>query len=564
MDKKCPSCGNIDGFTPTLLSEEYVCTQCDSTFSEVSHEAYTAPNYRLFCENVIGKMRSELNDACISSAIGQLKKGYINDGKEYAKDFITRLSGVATELYRDYKAGLREEYDFRAIMEGVERLIEFQNLQNPDDEEFQFPGEEDKADIIPSSNPDENNGVGVGDNVDIQNPSEVFSGPSKGRPDLSTIDPNAMVGANASPPEKNEHLALSSFKANVEALKNSLAMLNQSEEQEAQYGSDEGLDHEEKERGMLDALKGAVSNVQSSLNDYLQNEVNAHYNAPELRNKVDAIAGQLNSGAMDENISFAKGDVQAVYDEACAMLQECGMGMSEDAQLVSQGDVDNQYHKSLQRSTQEMGSFIQENVERHKPGRYFGEGINWGPHPEDTPGYGVEDPHDTLASLAADKTKHLGNDLINQPGEVNDAPPMYHPDFEKGQQVSYENEQWTVTNVTGNVLSLVNQAGETIDIPDDQVGLSDMEEIDVRDQHSDKGIDDLREIWKSMENTMESGSLVAPHRMFDENQFHVKKKGIYAEAQGEDIAAPDENSSTAQLPMDPNSNSNVAVQGQGQ
>jgi uncharacterized membrane protein YvbJ len=91
MDKKCPSCGNNKDFTPTLVSEDYVCEECGSEFSESSHEAYTSPNYRMFCERVIIKMRSDINEAIISAAIGELSEGYINDGPEYAKDFINKF-----------------------------------------------------------------------------------------------------------------------------------------------------------------------------------------------------------------------------------------------------------------------------------------------------------------------------------------------------------------------------------------------------------------------------------------------------------------------------------------
>ena len=146
MDKKCPSCGNNKEFRPTLVNDEYLCEECGTEFSEVTNEAYTAPNYRMFCENVIKRMRSNVNDAIIASAIGELSEGYINDGPEYAKDFIERLSGIATELYIDHKAGLREQYDFQAIMEGVENLIEFFNIQNPEDETFNEPMEDSDQD----------------------------------------------------------------------------------------------------------------------------------------------------------------------------------------------------------------------------------------------------------------------------------------------------------------------------------------------------------------------------------------------------------------------------------
>jgi transposase-like protein len=119
MDKKCPSCGNNKEFQPTLVGEEYICEDCGTEFSEITQEVYTAPNYKKFCEGVVKNMRANVGDAIIASAIREISEGYINDGIEYSKDFIERLSGIATELYIDHKAGLREEYDFKDIMEGV-------------------------------------------------------------------------------------------------------------------------------------------------------------------------------------------------------------------------------------------------------------------------------------------------------------------------------------------------------------------------------------------------------------------------------------------------------------
>ena len=365
MDKKCPSCGNTGEFRPTLVNEEYICEECETEFSEVSQEAYTSPNYRLFCERVITKMRANVNDAIIASAIGELSEGFINDGPENAKGFIEKLSGIASDLYNDYKAGYREEYDFSAIMEGVERMIELYDIQNPEDNTFTQGEESEEGEEEEHEKEEDGNEPSEGSNLEVERPSEVF-----GDKNQSDIDPATMIDPNSSPAEKTEHLALATLKGNVENLKNTLAMLDAAEQQEQETdGMDrnrlggEGAAHEDKEAELMAKIQDAVSQLQSGLEGYLQNEVNAHYNAPEIRNKVDDIASQVGDGAMDESVKAQiKGQLAEVCEAACGMLAECGypVGVNEDAQLVSQDSVDAQLATSIDTSTQEMSNVVKE------------------------------------------------------------------------------------------------------------------------------------------------------------------------------------------------------------
>jgi transcription initiation factor TFIIIB Brf1 subunit/transcription initiation factor TFIIB len=532
MDKKCPCCGNTNEFTPTMLSEEYVCNDCGSEFSEVTNEAYTSPNYRLFCETIIKRMRSNLNDAIISSAIGEIKEGYINDGPEYTKDFIERLSSIATELYMDYKAGLREEYDFSAIMEGIEKLIEFHNIQNPNDADFDYPEEEEEEqeNNMMVGNDDDEDEIGVGSDIEIKTPSETFDAEDGSQ----AMDPMGMVDQNAPAAEKIEHLALATLKNNVEGLKNALNLLNNAEEQERQYGSDEGHDHEEQEAQILEKLKSAINDIQSNLNDYLQNEVNAHYSAPDIRRAVDTISEQLNANIGHGDITSMKQDMQTVCDEACNMLQECGINMKEDAELVTHDEVNVQKDQSISTSTKEMGdsqvdtrdmenpTVTESNIDRIDPELLTPE-TSIPPSEESELAFNTNNNF-TQHSPGAYFGDPGFEDEKEEPGEIEDIP---LGNYKQGQDVIFENEHWVIMEIQGDTVLLESDNGETAETNMENIELSDRQGFDEMEDHYERGTDNLRKEWEKIEKSIgESAPLLQVDRMFDPTKFKAKQKGI--------------------------------------
>lgn len=531
MDKKCPSCGNNKDFTPTLVSEDYVCEECGSEFSESSHEAYTSPNYRMFCERVIVKMRSNLNEAIISAAIGELAEGYINDGPEYSKDFINKLSSIATDLYIDYKAGIREKYDFSTIMEGIEKLIEFHDIQNPGDPTYN--DEEDEEEEEMGSDEDDSK-------VDIKLPSEVFND----REGENDVDPLSMLDDDSPPAEKTEHLALATLKNNVENLKNTLALLDTAEQQELENGSEEGPEHEEKEAQFMASIKDAISQLQSGLASYLDNESNAHYNAPSIRDKVDDAASKMDSEAIDETVNGLGCQLKEICAEASDMLSDCGYPVTEDAQLVTQDEVDGNLANSIATNTQEFGNVIESVV--------GGQNID--------PSLLTPDSHmppsdedmrslNTSNELIPPPSNYTGDpgfeDEKEDAGEIEDIPvngdptfddarprgygdqadsfghPMNDPNdnydlYKENQSVIFEGEFWTIKGINENSLMLESDNGETIEVNKEHVELSNREGVDTMEEHYDRGTDNLRKAWEQIEESInKSKPMLNARRTFD-------------------------------------------------
>ena len=580
MDKKCPSCGNTDEFKPTLVNDEYICEECETEFSEVSQEAYTSPNYRLFCERVVTKMRANVNDAIIASAIGELSEGFINDGPEYAKDFIERLSGIATELYNDHKAGLREEYDFSAIMEGVERLIKLYEIQNPDDSTFNISDEEDQEEH------ENENEAGEGEHLEIERPSEIF-----GHQDQAQVDPVSMIDPNAPPAEKTEHLALATLKGNVENLKNTLALLDAAEQQERETdGMDrdrlggEGAAHEEKEAEMMAKIQDAVAQLQSGIDGYMQGEVNAHYSAPEIRNKIDDISSSVSGGgAMDGSLmAQLKGQLQEVCEASMGMLSECGYPVTEDAQLVSQGAVDAQLQQSIDTNTQEMSNTVAEavvggqNVEADLLTPESPEPWDLPPEPDqddhthdndesaqeyndrqprgygdqaDSFGHPMTDPNNSITDISSLGTPiqqhapgaYFGDpgfeDENELPGEVDDIEDIPVGRFNEGDMVTYEGEDWNVESINENIATLKSMNGEVLEAPMDNLELSTNHDPDSQHEHGARAADNLEEIWNKMGNDIEGAPPIEGtdvHRMYDVNGFKREKRGLELETFGDE------------------------------
>lgn len=473
MDKNCPSCGNKKNFIPTLVSDSYLCEECGSEFSESTNEVYTAPNYKVFCEKVIKGVRSELNDAIIATAIGELTEGYLNDGQEYAKDFIAKLSEIASDLYMDHKRGMREKYDFLTIMEGVEKLIEFYNLQNPQDETFAAMENEEEEEEAEEEGESE-----------VEAPSSIFGDAD----DVNEVDPSSMVDANAAPAEKIEHTALAILQSNVKNLKKTLELLDAAEQQELEDGSEEGEDHEEKEAKLMADLKDATEQLQTALTGYLDNESNAHYNAPTLRNKVDEVIAGIANEMLGESVASLKVKLLEICSEACQMLDECGYPVSEDAQLVTQDHLDNQLAQSIDTNTAEMGNLVDEAV-------IGGQNID----PALVGPEGSEPP--SIEDMAA------ANDIEEIPVDG---------EFKKNQNVIFEDEVWVITGFNEGMLILENSKGETAETDADSVILSNKEDCDVVNEQYERGTNDLRKAWESIEESInQSKSLMKPVRRFD-------------------------------------------------
>ena len=465
MSKTCPNCGNQKDFSPTMLEDEYTCEKCETLFSESKQEALSIPNYRLFCENVTKSIRENLTDASLSSTIGTLQEGYLNEGIDSSKDFIEKLTEIAQDVYSDHMRGFREKADFITVMEGIEQFVEFYERQFPEDDTF-----EDKQ-------------------VDIPSPSEVV--PEVGG-DMPGMDNTAseMLTPQDPPIEQEEHANLDDLKNTISHLQSIVAKLEDVEGREQELGSDEGDQHEQDEETFLADIKDCIGKLQSTMDQYLNSEKNAHFNAPTIRNQVSDVYDTLTNGSQ-YNGSLREGSfdftlrekLKSICEEVNQMIQDCGI--SEDAQLVSQDHIDGQLQDAIDTNTQE---------------------------------------------ISEDDAAMLSGETMDLPGEVSD---FEQPHPLEGKNVIYDTQEWFVQSIQGEVANLESTTGETMQAPVSELSLARTEDSDTLFEDFERGTYSLKKAWESIQEGIEkSDNLMAPVRRFDlrENLMASVNKSVSQKA----------------------------------
>lgn len=193
----CPSCGSKK-INESRYANEYVCSECLTEFNPTANKVYKEFSYSNFCESVSTIINEKMHDANLGSSIKEIIESYVNESPKQVTDLIDRLTVIAEDLYNDYKMDRREKYDFGALIEGINRLNEFADIQVP----------------------------GVDDSIEKDETPIV--------PDVGQLpDPMAMVDPNTDKPEEvEEHSALEKLKNAICTVQTALQALEDSESNE--------------------------------------------------------------------------------------------------------------------------------------------------------------------------------------------------------------------------------------------------------------------------------------------------------------------------------------------
>lgn len=322
-------------------------------------KVYTQGDYTQFCESVSTLIMENMADASLGSSIKSIIRE--NTNPEDVSLVIERLIVIAEDLYNDFMMKRRDKYDFKALLEGINRLNDFAGLQNPTD--------------------------------DVAIPDAGAEVP----PVEELPDPMSMVNPNVDGPiETGEHGSLEVLKTAIDAVQGAISSLQSAESQEDSAGElndggiaaipndeplapvgdvgavDEGLqtlglpgaemtagtdpagtepvvpdiqpagnegpEHEAEESCALAGLKAGLAQLQAAYADYLGAEGDVHPTT-DLGDKLTALS------------TVSGVDDQTFLEKAKEVLNEM---VSEDAQLVNQDWLDKDLANSLAISTKEI------------------------------------------------------------------------------------------------------------------------------------------------------------------------------------------------------------------
>lgn len=355
---RCPSCGSSTTHQSNRNRDEFSCGDCDAVFNSVMERVYFNGDYKKFYGSVASVIVENMTDANVGSSIKEIIEGYKNESPEDVSLLVERLVDIARDLYNDFQMNRRDKYDFGALLEGINRLNEFANIQFPQDTENE---------LTPHS-------------TDTEVP-EVD--------ELS--DPMSMLSKNDGSIEVGEHRALSDLKTAITSVQSAIDSLESAESQETSaseinqgidaiptddstsptfegmqnglmdepVSSDlgslpvnnvpathispaghEGIQHGEDEQTALSQLKSSLLQLKDAYAKYIQSEEGVHGKpdvsaSSDFTDKLSAISG-LDSGI----------DTQTYLEKAKELM--------EDAQLVDQDFLKQTLEKSKAVDTQEI------------------------------------------------------------------------------------------------------------------------------------------------------------------------------------------------------------------
>lgn len=360
---RCPSCGSSK-IQPASNRNEFSCGECDSVFNPVMEKIYVEGNYKTFCKNIASLITENMTDASVGSSIREIVEGFQNENPLDTNILIEKLVDIAQDLYNDYQMNRRSKYDFGALLEGINRLNEFANIQSPQDDTV----------------------AGIDPSIEMSN-GEV--------PNVEELpDPMSMLSKTDGPIEVGEHSALEDLKCAISAVQAAITGLENVESQENSAGQinadpgitaiptddsipsvveglqsgtldapvmgnmtdptsipsvgvvdptvinpagNEGPEHEADEQGAIAQLKDSLAQLQNAYAKYIGSETEVHGEQPsgDFTDKLNALTG-LDSGI----------DSQTYLEKAKELM--------EDAQLVDKDWVKKDLDNSIDISTQEI------------------------------------------------------------------------------------------------------------------------------------------------------------------------------------------------------------------
>jgi hypothetical protein len=569
---RCPSCGSTKTHQTFNNGDELACSDCKTVYNPVMEKVYTSYDYAKFCESVSTLISEKMSDANLGSSIREIIESYVNEPKEVSV-LIEKLADIAEDLYNDYKMNRREKYDFGALLEGINRLSEFSELQMPQD---------------------------------VTTEPEVTSEV----PDVSqTPDPMSMVNPSVdSPIEVGEHSALEKLKSAIDAVQCAISSLESAEAQEngaaelsagetdltgipaepnvpvsddagmavegLQVGSietpplpmggdevdpvseippvvpgSEGSGHEQEEVGAIGDLKAGLEALKAAYDEYMGSEEKVHGDgsaAPEA-----GIGGPIKSPELADKLNALSGigglDNQTFLEKSKELMEQLTGAAKEDAQLVNQEWLNKDLQNSIDINTQEIGK---------------GDGVvaEARDNEEQIPTQIIRKPVKENDVITGPGTE--AGEITDQPGEVDMNGPIHTDDvvagfspetfFKENDHVIYENNSCVVLSSEGRHLTIRNQKnGHTIEVLAEDVEYANSEDVDIRGERMDESHNSLLSAWEKIEKSLnEAENLNAPKRNYD-----LRGK-LFLEAE---IATAPENNPVAVAPIHDPGASNVAT-----
>lgn len=511
---RCPSCASLKTDQAINLNE-VECLECGSVFNPVMKKIYTEGSYPKLCGNVANLIAENMLDAGLGTSIREIVEGYINENPKDVNLLIERLADIAQDLYNDYKMNRREKYDFGALMEGINRLNEFANIQSPtDDVSTEVPPVSDQSDPMSMVNPNVDGSIEVGEHTALEKLKNAICAVQCAIQSLESAEAqekgageiNVDAGELSALPHEDSVVAEGLQSGAIDSptlnVSGSDPMVTEVPTLPPVTGS-EGPEHEQEEQGAIADLKAGLEQLQAAYTEYMNSEEKVHSpnESPEA-----GIGGPVKSPEFADKLN-ALASVNGIDN---GTFLEKAKELMEDAQLVSQDWLKDKLEKSKEINTQELGeeTIVEARPDENKieTGRY-------------------EKPAKKPVLEVADPGTESG-EISDQPGEVNPAGVIHTDDtssafspennFKTEDNVLYENKQCVVVAVDGKYLTLRNpKNGHNIDVLAEDVQFANTEYIDIRGERFDESNKTLLAAWEKIEKNLENENLNSPKRNYD-------------------------------------------------
>ncbi len=513
---RCPSCASLKTDQAINLNE-VECLECGSLFNPVMQKIYTEGSYPKLCGNVATLIAENMLDTRLGTSIREIVEGYVNEDPKDVNLLIERLADIAQDLYNDYKMNRREKYDFGALMEGINRLNEFANIQSPPDDvpsevSAEVPSVDALSDPMSMVNPSVDGSIEVGEHSALEKLKTAICAVQCAIQSLESAEAQEN-GAGELNVDAGELSALPHEDSVVEGLQTGAIdspTLNVS-------GSDpmntevpamtpvtgsEGPEHEQEEQGATADLKAGLEQLQAAYAEYMGSEEKVHGD--------DGVTPETGIGSPLKSPEFADklNALASVNGIDSGTFLEKAKELMEDAQLVNQDWLKKDLEKSIDVNTQELG---EEQIVEARPEENNIETNKF-----------VKKP---VKEEASDPGTESG-EITNQPGEVNPAGVIHTDDlsaafspeneFKTEDNVLYENKHCVVVAVDGKYLTLHNpKNGHNIEVLAEDVQYANNEDIDIRGERFDESNNTLLAAWEKIEKTLADENLNSPKRSYD-------------------------------------------------
>ncbi len=537
---RCPTCGSQKTTSSFSNRDESSCSDCGAVFNPVMEKIYEQGDYNQFCESVSTLIIENMNDANLGSAIKSIIKE--NTNPEDVSHVIERLIVIAEDLYNDYMMKRRDKYDFKALLEGINRFNDFAGLQSPQDDvavpdaSAEVPPVEELPNPMSMVNPNVDGPIEVGEHGALENLKTAISAVQNAISSLESAesqehsageinDGGIAAIPNEEPVGKVDEGLQTLGLPGAEMTAGTDSAGDEPVVPEIQPAGNEGPEHEAEESSALASLKSGLAQLQAAYADYIGAEGDVHPTT-DLGDKLTALS------------TVSGVDDQTFLEKAKEILNEM---VSEDAQLVNQDWLDTDLVNSLTVNTKEISENMLDKT--IKVGKKIGStvggaagGAVGGLVKGAIDGYKTNEAREGENEIPTQIIKKKvvtendpgteSGEIADQPGEVDMNGPIHTDDvnagfspenfFKEGDTVSYENKLHIVESSDGRFLTLRNKkTGHLVEVTIEDVESTMMEDVDIRGERFAESNYSLTAEWEKIEKKMSQDNLIAPKKLYD-------------------------------------------------